>query len=107
MIEPRYVPVMRVTNLSKIIDELKDNGYWVAGAEADNATDYIFNQSTHTLSFTTNYDSQWHISSHIAIICSIIRFSACYPISITLKDVLLRSHKLLQKRQQVRFSMSQ
>ena len=31
---------MRVTNLSKTIDELKDNGYWVAGAEADNATDY-------------------------------------------------------------------
>ena len=24
----------------KTIDELKDNGYWVAGAEADNATDY-------------------------------------------------------------------
>ncbi|MEJ7178023.1 RNA methyltransferase, partial [Staphylococcus caprae] len=36
----QHVPVMRVTNLSKIIDELKDNGYWVAGAEADNATDY-------------------------------------------------------------------
>ena len=31
---------MRVTNLAKTIDELKEHGYWVAGAEADNATDY-------------------------------------------------------------------
>ena len=36
----QHVPVMRVTNLAKTIDELKEHGYWVAGAEADNATDY-------------------------------------------------------------------
>ena len=32
--------VIRVTNLSKTIDELKDNGFWIAGTEANNATDY-------------------------------------------------------------------
>lgn len=36
----QHVPVMRVTNLPNTIDALKDHGYWVAGAEADNATDY-------------------------------------------------------------------
>lgn len=36
----QHVPVIRVTNLSKTIDELKEYGYWIAGAEADNATDY-------------------------------------------------------------------
>jgi tRNA G18 (ribose-2'-O)-methylase SpoU len=46
-----HVPVIRVTNLAKTIDELKDNGFWVAGTEANNATD-------HTLSFATNYNSQ-------------------------------------------------
>ncbi|HHS4726545.1 TPA: 23S rRNA (guanosine(2251)-2'-O)-methyltransferase RlmB, partial [Staphylococcus aureus] len=35
-----HVPVIRVTNLAKTIDELKDNGFWVAGTEANNATDY-------------------------------------------------------------------
>ncbi|MCO4329139.1 23S rRNA (guanosine(2251)-2'-O)-methyltransferase RlmB [Staphylococcus hyicus] len=36
----QHVPVIRVTNLSQTIDTLKDQGYWVAGAEANNATDY-------------------------------------------------------------------
>lgn len=27
----QHVPVIRVTNLSKTIDELKDNGFWIAG----------------------------------------------------------------------------
>lgn len=36
----QHVPVIRVTNLAKTIDELKDNGFWVAGTEANNATDY-------------------------------------------------------------------
>lgn len=36
----QHVPVIRVTNLSQTIDTLKDKGYWVAGAEANNATDY-------------------------------------------------------------------
>ncbi|WP_251518569.1 MULTISPECIES: 23S rRNA (guanosine(2251)-2'-O)-methyltransferase RlmB [Staphylococcus] len=35
-----HVPVVRVTNLAQTIDTLKDHGYWVAGTEADNATDY-------------------------------------------------------------------
>lgn len=32
-----YVPVARVTNLSNTIQELKDSGYWVYGAEAQGA----------------------------------------------------------------------
>lgn len=35
-----HVPVIRVTNLAQTIEELKDNGYWVVGTEAENATDY-------------------------------------------------------------------
>ncbi len=35
-----HVPVIRVTNLAKTIDELKDNGFWVAGTEANNARYY-------------------------------------------------------------------
>ena len=27
----QHVPVIRVTNLSKTIDELKDNGFWIVG----------------------------------------------------------------------------
>ena len=36
----QHVPIMRVTNLAQTIESLKEHGYWVAGAEADNATDY-------------------------------------------------------------------
>ena len=36
----QHVPIMRVTNLAQTIESLKEPGYWVAGAEADNATDY-------------------------------------------------------------------
>ena len=36
----QHVPVMRVTNLAQTIETLKDNGYWVVGTEAENATDY-------------------------------------------------------------------
>ncbi|MBI5975622.1 23S rRNA (guanosine(2251)-2'-O)-methyltransferase RlmB [Staphylococcus canis] len=36
----QHVPVIRVTNLSQTIDVLKEKGYWIAGTEADNATDY-------------------------------------------------------------------
>lgn len=36
----QHVPVIRVTNLSQTMDTLKDQGYWIAGAEANNATDY-------------------------------------------------------------------
>ena len=36
----QHVPVMRVTNLANTIETLKDNGYWVVGTEAENATDY-------------------------------------------------------------------
>lgn len=35
-----HVPVMRVTNLANTIETLKDHGYWVVGAEAENSTDY-------------------------------------------------------------------
>ncbi len=34
-----HVPVIRVTNYAKTIDELR-YGFWVAGTEANNATDY-------------------------------------------------------------------
>ena len=36
----QHVPVIRVTNLSQTMDTLKEQGYWIAGAEANNATDY-------------------------------------------------------------------
>ncbi|MBF7019530.1 23S rRNA (guanosine(2251)-2'-O)-methyltransferase RlmB [Staphylococcus sp. 18_1_E_LY] len=36
----QHVPVMRVTNLAQTIEALKEKGYWIAGTEADNATDY-------------------------------------------------------------------
>lgn len=36
----QHVPVIRVTNLAQTIEVLKDQGYWVVGTEADNATDY-------------------------------------------------------------------
>lgn len=35
-----HIPVMRVTNLANTIEALKDHGYWVVGAEAENSTDY-------------------------------------------------------------------
>lgn len=35
-----YVPVARVTNISAVIDELKEKGVWVYGADM-NGTDYI------------------------------------------------------------------
>lgn len=36
----QHIPVMRVTNLSQTIDDLKAHGFWIVGTEADNATDY-------------------------------------------------------------------
>ena len=35
-----YVPVCQVTNLNQLIEDLKQNGYWVVGAEEDNSSDY-------------------------------------------------------------------
>ncbi|WP_028988514.1 23S rRNA (guanosine(2251)-2'-O)-methyltransferase RlmB [Thermicanus aegyptius] len=35
-----YVPVARITNLSQAIDELKENGFWVIGTDANAKTDY-------------------------------------------------------------------
>ncbi|TDQ34691.1 23S rRNA (guanosine(2251)-2'-O)-methyltransferase RlmB [Aureibacillus halotolerans] len=35
-----YVPVARVTNISRTIDELKERGFWIAGTAADGDTDY-------------------------------------------------------------------
>ena len=35
-----YVPVVRVTNLSQTILELKDKGFWVAGTDASGETSY-------------------------------------------------------------------
>ncbi len=35
-----YVPICQVTNLNQLIDDLKKIGYWVAGAEEDNSSDY-------------------------------------------------------------------
>lgn len=36
----QHVPVIRVTNLPKTMDVLKEEGYWIAGTDASNATDY-------------------------------------------------------------------
>lgn len=35
-----YVPVARVTNLSRTIDELKERGLWIVGTDAKGAEDY-------------------------------------------------------------------
>ncbi|WP_203364266.1 23S rRNA (guanosine(2251)-2'-O)-methyltransferase RlmB [Bacillus sp. REN10] len=35
-----YIPVVRVTNLSRTIDELKERGLWIAGTDAKGADDY-------------------------------------------------------------------
>lgn len=35
-----YIPVVRVTNLARTIDELKELGVWIAGTAADGAEDY-------------------------------------------------------------------
>ena len=35
-----YIPVARVTNLSRTIDELKERGLWIAGTDAKRKTDY-------------------------------------------------------------------
>lgn len=35
-----YIPVARVTNLSRTIDELKERGLWIAGTDAKGKTDY-------------------------------------------------------------------
>ena len=35
-----YIPVVRVTNMSRTIDELKDRGVWIAGTDAKGKEDY-------------------------------------------------------------------
>ncbi|EIJ80038.1 RNA methyltransferase, TrmH family, group 3 [Bacillus methanolicus PB1] len=35
-----YIPVVRVTNMAQIIDELKDRGLWIAGTDAKGKEDY-------------------------------------------------------------------
>lgn len=35
-----YIPVVRVTNLARTIDELKEHGVWIAGTDANGAEDY-------------------------------------------------------------------
>jgi 23S rRNA (guanosine2251-2'-O)-methyltransferase len=35
-----HVPVVQVTNLSRTLDSLKKEGFWVVGCELDNSTDY-------------------------------------------------------------------
>lgn len=35
-----YIPVARVTNMARTIDELKDRGVWIAGTDASGSEDY-------------------------------------------------------------------
>ncbi|WP_108672034.1 23S rRNA (guanosine(2251)-2'-O)-methyltransferase RlmB [Peribacillus acanthi] len=35
-----YIPVARVTNLSRTVDELKDRGLWIVGTDAKGSDDY-------------------------------------------------------------------
>jgi 23S rRNA (guanosine2251-2'-O)-methyltransferase len=35
-----YIPVVRVTNMARTIDELKDRGVWIAGTDATGSEDY-------------------------------------------------------------------
>jgi len=43
-----HVPIARVVNLGRIIKDLKKDGVWIMGADAD-FQETIFNQSTHNL----------------------------------------------------------
>ncbi|KIX91287.1 RNA methyltransferase [Staphylococcus microti] len=54
----QHVPVIRVTNLSQTIDVLKDQGYWVAGTEANNATDYRQMQADMPLAIVIGSEGQ-------------------------------------------------
>ena len=36
-----HMPIARVTNLSRTIQELKDTGLWIAGADMAGDTDYV------------------------------------------------------------------
>ncbi|MDP4461526.1 23S rRNA (guanosine(2251)-2'-O)-methyltransferase RlmB [Staphylococcus hyicus] len=54
----QHVPVIRVTNLSQTIDTLKDQDYWVAGAEANNATDYRNMQADMPLALVIGSEGQ-------------------------------------------------
>lgn len=36
-----HLPVMQVTNLSPVMDELKEAGYWVAGLDVEGKTSYL------------------------------------------------------------------
>ncbi|MDU3213995.1 MAG: 23S rRNA (guanosine(2251)-2'-O)-methyltransferase RlmB [Staphylococcus epidermidis] len=54
----QHVPVIRVTNLSKTIDELKDSGFWIAGTEASNATDYRDLQADMSLGIVIGSEGQ-------------------------------------------------
>lgn len=54
----QHVPVIRVTNLSQTIDTLKEQGYWVAGAEANNATDYRQMQADMPLAIVIGSEGQ-------------------------------------------------
>ena len=35
-----YIPVVRVTNMARTIDELKERGVWIAGTDAKGKEDY-------------------------------------------------------------------
>ncbi|HEC2158748.1 TPA: 23S rRNA (guanosine(2251)-2'-O)-methyltransferase RlmB [Staphylococcus delphini] len=54
----QHVPVIRVTNLSQTMDVLKDKGYWIAGAEASNATDYRQMQADMPLAIVIGSEGQ-------------------------------------------------
>ncbi|ARJ51081.1 23S rRNA (guanosine(2251)-2'-O)-methyltransferase RlmB [Staphylococcus lutrae] len=54
----QHVPVIRVTNLSQTIDVLKDKGYWVAGTEANHATDYREMQADMPLAIVIGSEGQ-------------------------------------------------
>ena len=44
----QYVPLAVVTNLSRVIDELKDAGFWVYGADMDGEDSYKVRWSPRT-----------------------------------------------------------
>ena len=102
----QHVPVIRVTNLSKTIDELKDNGFWIAGTEANNATDYRDLQADMSLGIVIGSEGQgmsrlvsdkcdFHIK--IPMVGHVNSLNASVAASLMMYEVYRKRHQLEEK----------
>ena len=102
----QHVPVIRVTNLSKTIDELKDSGFWIAGTEASNATDYRDLQADMSLGIVIGSEGQgmsrlvsdkcdFHIK--IPMVGHVNSLNASVAASLMMYEVYRKRHQLEEK----------